>query len=317
MKKSIALVAMAFGVSSAFAQDLTSKKGEPFLPEAGDYAIGIDATPFLNYFGNFFGKVDKNNAPTFDFHNKNYIITGKKFKDANNAYRAGIRVGLTNQSLKAQVIDVNTGSITYPTMPSFKEDKASRTSMNVALSAGVEKRRGKTRLQGIYGAEVALGLSSGSEKFTYGNELLTATKTTTAGIVLDKDVIKYGTTDFDGNITNTTNTVKDVYGNQARVTSVKTGLGFNIGARAFVGAEYFVAPKISIGGEFGWGLGLSIQGKSTTTIESVGINDAVNKTYTKGTSEYKGDALTSFILNTDNTNSFFGPSATLRLNLHF
>ena len=46
MKKSIALVAMAFGVSSAFAQDLTSKKGEPILPEAGDWSIGIDAAPF-------------------------------------------------------------------------------------------------------------------------------------------------------------------------------------------------------------------------------------------------------------------------------
>ena len=80
MKKSIALVAMAFGVTSAFAQDLTSKKGEPFLPEAGDYAIGIDATPFLNYAGNFFGTGAANVAPTFDFHNTNYVITGKKFK---------------------------------------------------------------------------------------------------------------------------------------------------------------------------------------------------------------------------------------------
>ena len=67
MKKSIALVALAFGVSSAFAQDLTSKKGEPFLPEAGDYMIGIDANPFLNYLGNFFGKTVANTAPTFNF----------------------------------------------------------------------------------------------------------------------------------------------------------------------------------------------------------------------------------------------------------
>jgi hypothetical protein len=42
MKKSIALVALAFGVTSAFAQDLTSKKGEPILPEADDWSVGID-----------------------------------------------------------------------------------------------------------------------------------------------------------------------------------------------------------------------------------------------------------------------------------
>ena len=82
MKKSIALVALAFGVSNAFAQDLTSKKGEPFLPEAGDYMIGIDATPFLNYVGNFFGKTAANAAPTFNFMNGNKMILGKYFKDA-------------------------------------------------------------------------------------------------------------------------------------------------------------------------------------------------------------------------------------------
>jgi len=35
MKKSVLGLALAFGVSSAFAQDLTSKKGEPILPEVG------------------------------------------------------------------------------------------------------------------------------------------------------------------------------------------------------------------------------------------------------------------------------------------
>ena len=67
MKKSITILAFAFGITGAFAQDLTSKKGEPILPEAGDWAIGIDATPFLNYAGNFFGKTTNNNAPTFNF----------------------------------------------------------------------------------------------------------------------------------------------------------------------------------------------------------------------------------------------------------
>ena len=38
MKKSTLLIAaMAFTASAAFAQDLTSKKGETFLPESGDW----------------------------------------------------------------------------------------------------------------------------------------------------------------------------------------------------------------------------------------------------------------------------------------
>jgi hypothetical protein len=47
MKKSVFMIALAFGVSSAFAQDLTSKKGEPILPEAEDWAISMDARSYF------------------------------------------------------------------------------------------------------------------------------------------------------------------------------------------------------------------------------------------------------------------------------
>ena len=67
MKKSVLALAMAFGVSSAFAQDLTSKKGEPILPEAGDWAISASANPFLNYIG-MLGSAS-NSAPQFNFLN--------------------------------------------------------------------------------------------------------------------------------------------------------------------------------------------------------------------------------------------------------
>ncbi|MCB0380481.1 MAG: hypothetical protein KDD24_04440 [Flavobacteriales bacterium] len=55
MKKRLLFVAAIFAATATFAQDgLTSKKGEAYLPEAGDWAIGIDANPFLNYAGNLF-----------------------------------------------------------------------------------------------------------------------------------------------------------------------------------------------------------------------------------------------------------------------
>jgi len=83
MKKSVLALAMAFGVTSAFAQDLTSKKGEPILPEAGDWAIGIDATPFLNYAGQLLS-TSGSSAPTWNFLNGNNTIIGKMFKDEKN-----------------------------------------------------------------------------------------------------------------------------------------------------------------------------------------------------------------------------------------
>lgn len=300
MKKSIAVVALAFGVTSAFAQDLTSKKGEPFLPEADDYAIGVDATPFLNYVGNFFGKTASNTAPTWNYLTNNLTITGKKFKDANTAYRASIRLGFASNTQKAQIVQPSSSAITYPALPSYTEDKYSRSNTNVGIAVGLEKRRGKTRLQGVYGAELGLGISTSGEKYTYGNGL---NPTGTPAVTVANS------TNFGTNITT------DTYGNSARVTRRKNGLGFNFGVRAFVGAEYFVAPKISIGGEFGWGIGFGIQGKSKTEVESIGVDGSGNAVV--GTQETEGNKASSFIIDTDGRNSFFGPTGALRLNFHF
>ena len=304
MKKSIALLALAFGVTGAFAQDLTSKKGEPMLPEAEDMAVSIDATPFLEYMGNFFGKTAFNNAPTWNFLNSNQTITVKKFKDAQNAYRASVRLGFGNSTQKAQIADATVITPpSFPTLPSMKEDKYKSGNMNVGLSVGMEMRKGKTRLQGFYGAEVGLGINTSSRKYTYGN---TITATTAVPSV---PVSTVTTTDFGSNLTT------DTYGNAARITKWKSGLGFDFGVRAFVGAEYFILPKISLGGEFGWGLGFSVSGKSKTTTESVGVDAALNSVV--GTQEVVGNKSSSFTLDTDNNNSLFGPSGSLRLNFHF
>ncbi|MES2681013.1 MAG: hypothetical protein V4635_14060, partial [Bacteroidota bacterium] len=79
MKKAITLLMFVFANYAMLGQDLTSKKGEPILPEKGDWAIGIDATPFLNYIGNFFGT--PNSAPSFTWLTNNNTIVGKYFID--------------------------------------------------------------------------------------------------------------------------------------------------------------------------------------------------------------------------------------------
>ena len=54
MKKTVLVIALALGISGAFAQDLTSKKGEPMLPEANDWAISLNADPIFTFVGNAF-----------------------------------------------------------------------------------------------------------------------------------------------------------------------------------------------------------------------------------------------------------------------
>lgn len=309
MKKSIALVALAFGVTNAFAQDLTSKKGEPFLPEAGDYAVSIDATPFLNYAGNFFGKTANNSAPTWNFLNGNNTITGKYFKDATTAYRVGIRLGFGSTTDKRNVAALPTSTvIAYPTLDATAENVHKQSKTNVGISVGLEKRKGKTRLQGFYGADLGVYFGSTKDKYTYGNALAgNATAGSAVGVTAADD---FGT----GNVTATSLSAGQI--GSARATVMKSGATVSLGVRAFVGAEYFIAPKVSIGGEFGWGLGFSMTGKSKSTWESVGLANGATNT-TVGTTDVVGGKGSSFGLDTDGKNGVFGPSASLRLNLHF
>ncbi len=310
MKKSIALVALAFGVTSAFAQDLTSKKGEPFLPEAGDYMIGIDANPFLNYVGNFFGKTAANTAPTFNFMNGNKMIIGKYFKDATTAYRVGIRIGMDNKTTKNNLTDVTETGLTYPTLPTQKEDSWKRGQSAIGLTVGIEKRKGKTRLQGFYGADFMIFGSSTKDKYTYGQTV----DGTTAGLTA---VTGANSSSFNAGANLGAGANIGVTGQTSgRVTSKKVGNGLGFGLRAFIGAEYFILPKISIGGEFGWGVGFMTGGKTTTIVESIGGTPVANTSVTQ-TVKNGGHLVLDTDLNNTTTGSILAPSASLRLNLHF
>ena len=289
MKKSILAVAVILGTSAAFAQDLVSKKGETYLPESGDWAIGIDAAPFLNYAGNLIGGNDGNTAPTWNFLTTNQTITGKYFAAADMAYRGSLRLGFSSNGGNAMVVQDGAAVPTYPALPTMVEDSYKSSSANIGLAGGLEWRKGSGRLQGFYGGELGFMIASSSTSYTYGNAM------TNTGA---------GTTDFGSNITT------DTYGNGARVTEMKNGSMFGLGLRGFIGAEYFVLPKIAVGGEFGWGLVFVSNGASSTSIESTDGTSV-------GTQTLEGSKTSGFSLDTDNVNSVFGPAANLRMTFHF
>jgi len=212
------------------AQDLTSKKGELFLPEAGEYSLGIDAAPLLDYFGNFFGKSDANNAPVFQPNDEiqgvpgGFMIYGKMMKNANTAYRLKARIGLNNTNDRSFVMNIADPALTV-------EDEFKTKELGVALGIGLEKRRGSTRLQGIYGGELMLGFGTSSSDSIFGNNI-------------------------------------DDYGAGAtRQIGQKNGSTFMVGLNGFVGIEYFFAPKISVGGEYTWGVSFSNRGDGEVTNE--------------------------------------------------
>ncbi len=303
MKKSVLTFALALGVSSVFAQDLTSKKGEAYLPEAGDYAIGIDATPFLNYFGNFFGKTAANTAPSWNFLTTNQTITGKFFVESGMAYRGSLRLNFGSDKVRTKTADRNAVAPVTPApgdQPTTVENRMRTSYNNIALAGGIEWRKGTTRLQGFYGAE--LGVSFGATKniYEYGNAL-------SATVFVD------GGDNQDG--TNVVAVGPTFQGGAARITERDNGSTAALGVRGFIGAEFFILPKLALGGEFGWGLAYTASGYGSTTYETQdATTPGAGTTYTV---DETGSKTSSFGFDNDTNNNLFGAAGRLSLTLHF
>ncbi|MGV3631706.1 MAG: hypothetical protein ACO1O6_10885 [Bacteroidota bacterium] len=308
MKKLSILVGALTLTSSLFAQDLTSKKGENYMPEQGDWALGINAAPFLNYFGNFIGGNGLNVAPTWDWNNNNMMITGKYFVEEKMAYRGGLRLGFGSTTTKMEVSDRATSTIpVYPALTPTKENTMKDGGMDIGLSGGLEWRKGNTRLQGYYGAELGIWVSSNKQTYEYGNAL-NPDVNEPARVVADAE----DNFDSNGNGIADDNFVMDSYGNPARVTSSKTSM-FGLGLRGFIGAEYFIIPKLSVGGEFGWGLGFMSMGGSTE-IESIGNNGSSD---IAGKQTMDASKSSMFGVDTDINNAVFGRAGQLKITFHF
>ena len=149
-----------------YAQDLTSKKGENYLPESGDWAIGFDATSFLNYAGNLLnaGAV----APTASEPMIAQTVYGKMFTDDNQAYRLTLGVNMLNDKVSTLVDGLESDGSTTGSMVT---DEVKTSMTMIALGLGKEYRRGSTRLQGLYGAEAMITLTGGKTQYTYGNSI--------------------------------------------------------------------------------------------------------------------------------------------------
>ncbi len=291
MKKSTLFVAaIALSATTAFGQ-LTSKDGTPILPEAGDYAIGVDAYSFLSYFGNM-ANGNLNNQPFgFTYTNPNAMITGKMFTSETQAYRVALRIGFGSSKYGNYV--TKNGTISNP--PELVSDEMKSGGNFIGLGGGMEWRRGAGRLQGYYGGMLLFMMSGGKDSYTYGN-------------AIDLTYQMPVTSDF------TTPLVGGGFASgpaASRLTEVKYGSEMGFGLRGFVGAEYFILPKLSIGGEFGWGLMFSSTGEGTSTSE---FWDAPNNKVGTTTTTTAKSSMFGF----DTDDSAFGVApASVLIHFHF
>lgn len=270
MKNFIALAALLMVTYVSVAQDATteplkSKKGILLLPQTGEWGLGVAANPFLNYLGDFMNSTVTNSSAGFDYASNpfgNIALFGKYVKNSNTYYRGRLNINVQTDINK---VVINADQLIPPPagFPSFTEDWQKTGSQTILLAGGLEKRRGSTRLQGLYGAELLLGYSGGKVAYEYGNPISAANQTPTNH-------------NFGNNISN----------NGDRVTEEKTGKSVLIGARGFIGIEYFIAPRISIGGEFGYSITATSTGKTVVTSEA--WNNGSNSVLSTKTDVYQG-----------------------------
>ena len=268
MKKTVLFTAALFAVTAASAQtgEITSNRGENWLSQDGDWGLTFDANPLLNYAGNLFNGHQGNSIGNgLTFLRPDFAIRGKKLIDANTAYRGALRIGFGSSKTTSKVGDLAVGAANGATV----ENVDKNNNMNINLGFGLEKRVGSTRVVGVYGAQVGVGIGSSKETFEYGNPL-----TATNG--------------------------------GPRTTEIKDGSTFSIGLSAFAGIEWFCAPKVSLSGEYTWGLAMSSRGFGTSTSETF-QNNAVVSTTNEGAS----DKTNSFSIDTGVT------GATVGVNFYF
>ncbi|MEX1187987.1 MAG: hypothetical protein WED33_01935 [Bacteroidia bacterium] len=300
MKKQVLAIILAFAFSSLSAQ-LTSKKGEPYLPEQGDWSFGIDATPFLNYVGNMLS-IGGNFAPTQQFLNSQQTIIGKYFVTENKAYRGILRIGLSSRNWTNDIGQWGATAPVYPALPTLVQDEYTEKSSFIGIGGGMEWRRGSTRLQGYYGGDLMISFSNSGRTYSYGNAL----NDTVSLFAL--------TSSFADTSTNIpSNFSTDTYGNDGRLTEVKDGSSFGLTLRGFIGVEYFICPKISLAGEFGWGVSFMSMGVSSRSLESIGDNGTA---FVVGEQTIESNSRGGFMVDTDR-NLTGTTTGALRLNFHF
>jgi hypothetical protein len=240
MKKHLLFSAAMVAAMTASAQtgEITSNRGENWLSQSGDWGLTFEATPLLEYAGNLFnGSTGNGGVALNNFFSstgsggQEVVIGGKKLIDANTAYRGRLRIGFGSDKTTELVDQVPVPNPpTFPTPYPTVEDVMKEGYMAIQLGAGLEKRIGSTRVVGIYGGELNIGFGSGKTTYEYGNPL---------------------SNDLQG----------------SRDTEVKHGGVFAVGLGAFAGVEWFAAPKLSLSGEYTWGLAMSSEGYSETTTE--------------------------------------------------
>jgi len=239
MKKFILLLLACTSVGcfvQAQENEGTSEKPiKMYTPESGDLGLSVDIlSPVMNYVGNLFNNSTNNTFPTSfsspDFAGSgNVAIIGKYFVYDDFAIRGGISINSNVATAYNNVRD-DAAFAANPLSVDLVTDQRTVTKNDMCFLLGAEFRRGSNRLQGFYGVQAICGYRDQRTEYAYGNAITSINNVPTQGFATTPD--------------------NNVGGNSRLIkTNTAQGKDFLLGIGGFVGIEYFILPKVAIGGE--------------------------------------------------------------------
>lgn len=237
---------------------------EEYLPKAGNFAIGMDATPVFNFIGNAFNGTNTAPGNTNTLDLSSAAIYGKYFLSDQMAVRATLAITGTNKKDEAYTRD---DAAFYVDPLSNKEVVDSRNTKNndYFTSIAIQKFIGEARLRGFVGAQLLYGYQSITTSNSYANPMTEMNPTPSIAAGLSAYTFA-----------------------KERPLEVRTVNASRVGAGLIAGFEYFVLPRLCIGGEVSLNAIYSNTGQLYSKSETM-VNDklvAADKATSPGGNEF-------------------------------
>ena len=270
MKKFFIVMAALVSFAGMDAQEQKTEK--QYLPEAGDWALGVDVVPVLRYVGNAFNG-NTNNEYIDNLGGEPFVNSNKRFNSRSLMPDVSIQgkymltdewglranVGLMFRSIYDNRYAVDDKALLLNPLSEDKVvDKAHNTKNGMSVMVGGEYRKGKKRVQGVFGFGLLFAFQNDKTTYSYGNQMTEINQTPSVGF-------SSGSV-YDGN-------------NYRLLKTNGSGSDFYTGVTGSAGIEWFVAPKISLGAEVNLSL-YYIFGNQDYT-ESEGYNPSTGKVETR------------------------------------
>ena len=246
------------------------KQQKQYLPEEGDWALGIDVVPILKYIGNAFNGTDGSNGlnhvggtpfTSGHFGNQGLMptvsIMGKYMLTDEWAVRANVGLMISSANDKAYSPD-DKALLTNPFSEAKVVDGARYDRNGMSMLLGAEYRKGSRRIQGVFGAGLLFAFQNSKETYSWGNALTEINQSPTSHSFANMPTLPTGYRALKQN---------------------GAGSDFYLGLTGSAGIEWFVAPKIALGAEVN--LSLYYIFGTQTYVESEGYNATLGKVETR------------------------------------